>query len=164
MWIQDPDTWFLKIDAINTKLKSINQNYEKKDYEMKAHLLGNLPSGYEDVKTKISGKEAEYSVRDIEREIAKKWKRDYGTDGANSSSQKLSNVAFNIEGKQQAARFHQEARREEGASGLVPRSSEASAGNVANKGTRQQSAEARGRYVLNVENLHVRNIMWYQEF
>ena len=58
----DPDVWLLKIDAINTKLKSINENYEKKDDEKKAHLLGNLPAGYEDVKTKISGKEAEHSV------------------------------------------------------------------------------------------------------
>jgi len=53
----DPDTWFLQLDVINTKLASIGSQYEKKNYEMKAHLLGNLPSGYEDVRTKISGRQ-----------------------------------------------------------------------------------------------------------
>lgn len=96
----DPDVWFLKIDAINTKLKSINEDYEKKAYEMKAHLLGNLPAGYEDVKTKICGKEADYSVRQIEREIAKKWKRDFflaTPEGSIKSTSKQTNVAFNVE-------------------------------------------------------------------
>jgi hypothetical protein len=95
----DPDVWFLKIDAINTKLKSINEDYEKKDYEMKAHLLGNLPAGYEDVKTKISGKEAEHTVRDIEREIAKKWKRDFADQVSAKTTSKQANVAFNVEAR-----------------------------------------------------------------
>lgn len=97
----DPDTWFLKIDAINTKLKAINIAYEKKDYEMKAHLLGNLPSGYEDVKTKISGNEANHTVREIEKEITKKWRRDFAPNEAKADSNKNNNVAFNVEGKQQ---------------------------------------------------------------
>ncbi len=50
----DPDTWFLQLDRINAKLVSIGNVYEKKNYEMKAHLLGNLPAGYEDVKNNIS--------------------------------------------------------------------------------------------------------------
>ena len=78
------------------KLKSMNENYEKKDYEMKAHLLGNLPNGYEDVKTQISGKESEFSVRDIEREIAKKWNRDFATTQLSGAG----NMAFNIEDHQ----------------------------------------------------------------
>ena len=60
--------------------------------------MGNLPAGYEDVKTKISGKEADYSVREIEREIAKKWKRDFADPlGNTKSTNKQTNVAFNVE-------------------------------------------------------------------
>ncbi len=36
---------------------------------MKAHLLGKLTAGYDDVKTKISGKESEHIVRETERDI-----------------------------------------------------------------------------------------------
>ena len=60
------DVWFLKINAINLKLKSIDKDYEKKAYKMKAHLLGNLPAGYEDVKTSISGKEGNFWVCELE--------------------------------------------------------------------------------------------------
>ncbi len=65
----DPDIWFLKIDSINTKLKSINKGYDKKYYEMREHLLGNVAASYEDVKKKISGKESKHTVREIERDI-----------------------------------------------------------------------------------------------
>ena len=67
----DPDTWFLQLDQINGKLASIGAEYEKKNYEMKAHLLGNLAPGYEDVRTKINGKESEFDVAAIEKEISK---------------------------------------------------------------------------------------------
>ena len=73
----DPYEWILKLDQINAKLKSIGDQYEKKDYEMKAHLLSNLPDGYSDVRTKISGKEGDYTVAQIEKEIADKWNRDF---------------------------------------------------------------------------------------
>jgi hypothetical protein len=76
----DPDSWFVKIDKINAKLVSIGAKYEKKEYELKAHLLGNLPEGYEDVKTKIHGNEDNYSVRQIEKEIVNKWTRDFHKD------------------------------------------------------------------------------------
>jgi hypothetical protein len=65
----NPDGWFVKIDKINAKLASIGSQYKKKEYELKAHLLGNLPEGYEDVKTKIHGKEDQYTVRQVEKEI-----------------------------------------------------------------------------------------------
>ncbi len=93
----DPDIWFLKIDSINTQFKSIDKDYEKKDYEMKAHLLGNLPTGYEDVKAKISGKESEHTVREIERHISKKWKRDFAKNQTEVGDSKgnNNNVAFN---------------------------------------------------------------------
>ena len=90
----DPDKWFIELDSINEKLASINEQYKKKDYEVKAHLLGNLPDGYEDVQTKLSGEEGRLSVTDIEKEIADKWKRAYKDS---SSSMKKDNLAMTIE-------------------------------------------------------------------
>ena len=84
----DPVEWFVKLDSINEKLGNIEEQYQKKDYEMKAHLLGNLPAEYSDVKTKISGKEKEYTVTAIEKEIRNKWKRDFKVDGKNEKDQK----------------------------------------------------------------------------
>jgi hypothetical protein len=93
----DPDGWFLKIDQINNKMKAVGVQYEKKDFELKAHLLGNLPEGYEDVKTKVHGKESEYTVREIEKEISNKWKRDFHTD--ENTSKKAKNLAMTVTGK-----------------------------------------------------------------
>ena len=94
----DPYEWILKLDQINAKLKSIGDQYEKKDYEMKAHLLSNLPDGYSDVRTKISGKEGDYTVAQIEKEIADKWNRDFEkADDQDNSNGK--NIALAVDGK-----------------------------------------------------------------
>ena len=97
----DPDSWFLEMDRINNKLKSIDVKYEKKDYEMKAHLLGNLPEGYQDVVTKISGNEKNMTVTAIEKEIAKKWKRDFYKSEADDSKTSK-NLALTVEAKKGA--------------------------------------------------------------
>jgi len=90
----DPDKWFLQLDSLNEKLRQINVDYAKREYEIKAQMLGSLPPGYEDVRTKISGNETSFSVADIEREIRDKWKREYfkADDG-----KKDKNVAMNVE-------------------------------------------------------------------
>ena len=90
----DPDKWFLKLDSLNEKLRQINTNYAKREYEIKAQMLGSLPPGYEDVRTKISGNETSFSVADIEREIRDKWKREYFKS---EESKKEKNVAMNVE-------------------------------------------------------------------
>eukprot|EP00980_Cylindrotheca_fusiformis_P008822 scaffold1883_cov79-Cylindrotheca_fusiformis.AAC.1 len=79
----DPDSWFLKLDKINMKMAAIQP------------LLGNLPEGYEDVKTKLHGKEASYSVRQIEREIVNKWKRDFQKD-EKVGKDKAKNIAMPV--------------------------------------------------------------------
>ena len=89
----DPDKWFIEIDSICEKLSNIDNLYRKKDYEIKAHLLGNLPSGYEDVQTKLSGQEGHLSVMEIEKEICDKWKRSYKDE----SSKKKDNLAMTVD-------------------------------------------------------------------
>ena len=64
----DPDQWFIEFDSICEKLANMDYQYRKKDYEIKAHILGNLPAGYEDVQTKLSGQESCLSVMEIEQE------------------------------------------------------------------------------------------------
>ena len=93
----DPYEWILKLDQINAKLKSIGDQYEKKDYEMKAHLLSNLPEGYSDVRTKISGKEGDYTVAQIEKEISDKWSRDFEKEADQENGGK--NIALAVDGK-----------------------------------------------------------------
>jgi hypothetical protein len=96
---EDPDKWFLRLDAINMKLKAINSDYEKKDFELKAHLLGNLPEGYEDVVTKISGNEDKTEVGEIEETISSKWSRDFKKEDENEAPTKGKNVALAMERK-----------------------------------------------------------------
>ena len=74
---QDPDRWFMEVDQINDKLEEIGAQYQKKEFELKAHLLGYLPEGYADVRTKLSGQEDTTTVAAIEDEIRNKWKRDF---------------------------------------------------------------------------------------
>jgi hypothetical protein len=93
----DPDAWFLKLDGINEKLRNIQDDYAKKDYEIKAHLLGNLPEGYEDVETKCGGNEASMTVEDIEREISNKWKRSHKKQ-ADKKAENSKNMAMTAEG------------------------------------------------------------------
>ena len=73
----DPDKWFMELDRINDKLGDIDFLYRKKDYELKAHMLGYLPDGYADVRTKLSGKEESLTVSEVEDEIRNKWKREF---------------------------------------------------------------------------------------
>lgn len=89
----DPDVWFLKLDAINDKLRNINEEYAKRDYEVKAHLLGNLPEDYSEVVTKLTGKEQDHSINDIEKEITSKWKRSF-KDG---TIEKKNNLAMSVD-------------------------------------------------------------------
>jgi hypothetical protein len=73
----DPDEWFTKLDKINNKLAAIDECYRKQDYELKAHLIANLPEGYKDVITKINGSEDKYTTKEIEKEIQDKWKQSF---------------------------------------------------------------------------------------
>jgi hypothetical protein len=70
----DPDKWFLQLDSLNDKLRQIIVDYAKRKYEIKAQMLGSLPPGYEDVRTKISGNGTSFSVADIKQELMDKWK------------------------------------------------------------------------------------------
>ena len=60
-------------------------------------MLGNLPDGYEDVKTKISGSEGKFTVREIEKEILNKWVREYKGSGKEDSKKK--NLAMPVQHK-----------------------------------------------------------------
>ena len=90
---EDPDKWFMDLDKLNDKLEEIDPLYKKRSFEIKAHILGGLPDGYEDVKTKVSGKEDDYTVRELEDEIRNKWKRDH------KSNDETNEYALSIEHK-----------------------------------------------------------------
>jgi hypothetical protein len=94
----DPDTWFIKLDTINMKLFQLDDKgtYEKKDFEMKAHILGNLPEGFEDVETKIAGQVESLSVDEIREELIQKWRRAYQKLSEKSGK---TNVAMFSDGK-----------------------------------------------------------------
>jgi hypothetical protein len=98
---RDPEAWFLELDRINNKLRNIeNGEYVKKDYEIKAHLLGNLvPDGYEDVETKLHGKEEDMTVEEIEEEIANKWQRTFKKTFDDGGKGSKTNVAMTVDGK-----------------------------------------------------------------
>ena len=89
---EDPDKWFMEIDRINDKLEEIGAQYRKKDYKLKAHLLGYLPEGYEDVRTKVSGSEDKFKVSEVEDEIRNKWKRDFKAKDDKSGNEHALNV------------------------------------------------------------------------
>ncbi len=94
----DPDKWFLQLDAINEKPKQSNTEYARKDYEIKAQMLGSLPSRYEDMKTKLIGKEREFSVADVEKEIRDKWRRDFSK---RDELNKRGSISMNVERQSQ---------------------------------------------------------------
>lgn len=94
---EDPDKWFMEMDRLNNRLRTIGKEYTKKGFEMKAHYLGGLPEGYEDVLTKLSGKVSEYDVYEIENEIRNKWKRDFKKSAEEPEKEK--NHALNVEKK-----------------------------------------------------------------
>jgi hypothetical protein len=89
----DLEAWFVELDRINDKLASVGAQYEKKDYKMKSHLLGNLPLGHEDVETKLQGQEDKMAVKEIEEEISNKWQRKFSKD-QNASKKSKGNVAL----------------------------------------------------------------------
>ena len=95
----DPDKWFIETDRCNNRLENIDPTYVKKEVELKAHYLGNLPEGYEDIKTKLFGKLADYTVEQVEDEIRNKWKREFkpSAEEAKKGKDKEKNHALNVE-------------------------------------------------------------------
>jgi hypothetical protein len=39
---EDPTTWFNEIARLNKRFESIDSDYKKKEWELKAHVLGKL--------------------------------------------------------------------------------------------------------------------------
>jgi hypothetical protein len=52
---KDPDEWFIELYDFNQRFIAIKPEYEKKEHELKAHVLGNLPEEYTEVITLLEG-------------------------------------------------------------------------------------------------------------
>ncbi len=61
----DPEKWLANSD----------EQDKRRDYELKVHLLGNLPEGCNDVQSNLSGEYSRLLVTEIEEGVADKWKR-----------------------------------------------------------------------------------------
>lgn len=94
---EDPDKWFVEMDRCNNRLENIDPAYVKKEVEIKAHLLGNLPEGYEGLRTKLFGKLADYTVEQVEDEIRNLWKREFKPSAEEAGKGKEKNHALNVE-------------------------------------------------------------------
>ena len=81
----DPTEWFLKLDRINERLRSIgdDQKYAKQEHEIKIHMMGNLPKEYSEIVTKLSGTLNSLTLNQVEKEIESHWK--YKFDGGKST-------------------------------------------------------------------------------
>ena len=56
----DPDLWFNEIYLLNECFLQIDSGHGKKDWELQAHVLANLPKEYSEVHTKLSGTAVSY--------------------------------------------------------------------------------------------------------
>jgi hypothetical protein len=54
---EDPDLWYLRMDHINTRLKSMNAGVSEDNYV--AHLINELPKVYSEMRTDFEGRKVE---------------------------------------------------------------------------------------------------------
>jgi hypothetical protein len=100
---KDPSKWFLELDTINDKLTQINSNYRRQDYEVKGHILSNLPDGYKYfVQTHLQSSSATMSVREVETQILLKYQREF--EKLAKSSKTSGNVAMTAEQQKKGGR------------------------------------------------------------
>ena len=66
---EDPDSWFVRLYNINTRLYAIDPKYEKSEIEVIAHMLAQLPKEYAELRTKLSGTKVEYDLDEVKEEI-----------------------------------------------------------------------------------------------
>jgi Reverse transcriptase (RNA-dependent DNA polymerase)/Zinc knuckle len=74
--VDDPEMWIYDLEHHNLELGKIDKGqYLKDELEMKAHILGNLPTGYEPIKTKFNGQLEKISIADLRKDVADFWER-----------------------------------------------------------------------------------------
>lgn len=67
----DPDNWFTYLYRVNVGFKKIKPEYRKDDDQIKAHVLVNLPVGYEAIQTNLMN--PTYNYKDYRTHIRNHW-------------------------------------------------------------------------------------------
>jgi hypothetical protein len=67
----DPTAWFIEIGLLNARFEAIDPNCAKKEWELKAHVLENLPEGYENIVPLL--KNVEHDFEGFEEVITDHW-------------------------------------------------------------------------------------------
>ena len=75
--MDDPEKWFHKLEHLRVRMKNISPDYEKKDQEMQAYILSKLPKGYSEVVTSEMKTLQVSSLRSVEKEILKFYRRKF---------------------------------------------------------------------------------------
>ena len=74
----DPEDWYAELDQINEQLEEIDGDFAKSDKEMTAHILANLPKGYNTVAKFIKLGDGYLDDLDkVKQHVAKHWKSNF---------------------------------------------------------------------------------------
>ena len=86
---EDPDLWWDRIYQFQQKFTSIGEKYTKEEFELKAHVLGNLPKEYISVITVLSISGAQVSYDDVCREVTKHWQQNFKSSAGKKDAHAL---------------------------------------------------------------------------
>jgi hypothetical protein len=76
-----------------------NGSYEKKEFEIKAHILGNLPEEYSEVITKTTGENGNMDLSKIKKEIKGFWKCKFKEENDEKRDKEKDNLALAMQHK-----------------------------------------------------------------
>ena len=74
----DPDDWFAELEMLNEQLEEIDVDFMKSEKELAAHILQNLPKGYNTVKKFIKmGDNYLNDLEKVQKQVSKHWKSNF---------------------------------------------------------------------------------------
>ena len=93
----DPDEWFIQLDLLRHRMTAIDPAFAKKDEELIAHIIANLPSEYSEVITVVEGMD-KITLSEVKAKIRAFYKRKFKSEKAPTKEKELALFAGQFKG------------------------------------------------------------------
>ncbi len=93
----DPDEWFIQLDLLRHRMTVINPSFTKKDEELIAHIIANLPNKYSEVITVVEGMD-KITLTEVKAKIRVFNKQKFKTDKSPIKEKELALFAGQFKG------------------------------------------------------------------
>ena len=93
----DPDEWFIQLDLLRHRMTAIDPAFTKKDEELIAHVIANLPNEYSEVITVVKGMD-KITLTEVKAKIRAFYKRKFKAEKSTTKEKELALFAGQFKG------------------------------------------------------------------